>query len=122
MLLECLNFLIDCLDKILIVVTCIYFVCNFYKLRNKEKVENALIKIFILKNDKRKELPIDITRKQITRSEIMGILGAFDKDSKFDIKYTSKKEFLEQITRIQQNKSDEIIIRIDKNDKFDCIL
>jgi hypothetical protein len=77
------------------------------------------IKIIIEKNGIQDTLPLDIIRKNFTRAEIFGILGAFDKDSNFKIKYTSSREFLNQISDIQESKSDQLIVKIEDKDKFD---
>ena len=46
-----------------------------------------------------KVLPIPLIRKNFTRSELFGILGAYDKDSKFCIEHTSSIKFFEQTRR-----------------------
>lgn len=80
------------------------------------------IKIIIERDGERKSLPLEIIRKNFTRSEVFGVLGAFDKDSSFKIAYTAKKEFFKQISDIQESKKDSLIVKIQEGDKFDWIL
>lgn len=80
------------------------------------------IKIIIEKNGTKDILPLDIIRKNFTRSEVFGVLGAFDKDSNFNIKSTSSRDFFNQISDIQESKSDELIIKITDEDKFDWLI
>lgn len=87
-----------------------------------EKKQLKPIKIIIEKNGERETLPLDIVRKNFTRSEVFGVLGAFDRDSKFSIKYTSTKEFFEQISDIHELKKDYLVIPLDENDKFDWMV
>ena len=77
------------------------------------------IKIIIERNGIRNTLPLEIIRKNFTRSEVFGALGAFDKDSNFKIAYTAKKEFFQQVSDIQESKSDVLIMKIEEKDKFD---
>lgn len=113
---------LDIMDKVgivwgfvLIIITIINFTYNLYYRRNKEKE----ITIFIEFDGKKQELPHKIIRRNFTRSEIFGILGALDSDSKFNIKYTASSAFFNDILLVQKGKKDEIIIKLENNDKFD---
>lgn len=57
---------------------------------------------------------ISIMRKHVSRSEIMGLLGVYQKDSKerFKIAYLSKRAFFENLYAVQDGKSDELIIEL----------
>ena len=83
--------------------------------------QNQEIEIFILHNGVKTKLPIKLIRKNFTRAEIFGVLGAFDKDSKFTIAHTSTVVFFEDIEQIQKGKKNEICITITENDKFDRV-
>lgn len=83
--------------------------------------QNHEIEIFILHNGIKTKLPIKLIRKNFTRAEIFGVLGAFDKDSKFSIAHTASVEFFKDIENIQNAKSNEITIIITENDKFDRV-
>lgn len=85
------------------------------------KKQMQTIKIIIERDGKQKLLPLEIIRKNFTRSEVFGVLGAFDKDSSFKITYTAKKEFFQQISDIQESKKDLLIVKIQEDDKFDWI-
>ena len=122
---ESFSGIIDVLDVITILfstLTLVFVVINFFYNLYARKKENQLIKILIIKDGVEKQLPIGILRKQISRSEVLGMLGVFDKQSYFEIAYTSKKEFFDQITEIQNNKKDVLRIYLQPNDKFDCSL
>lgn len=66
----------------------------------------------------KKELPIKILRKNFTRSEIFGCLGAVCKKDKFNIAYTKKPEFFAKIIEVQNKKADSLEIEILKSDEF----
>lgn len=83
--------------------------------------QNKQIKIFIVDKGETIELPIKLLRRNFTRAELFGILGAFEKDSKFSIEYTSTIDFFENIENIQNAKSNEITIIITEKDKFDRV-
>ncbi|MCT7646381.1 hypothetical protein [Aliarcobacter butzleri] len=105
------------IDGIVTILTLGLVFWNWYQ----NYVQNKQIKIYILHNNVKTMLPIKLIRKNITRAEINGILGAFDKDSKFCIAHTSSVEFFEDIENIQNGKSNEICIVITENDKFDRV-
>ena len=83
--------------------------------------QNKQIKIFIIDKGQIIELPIKLLRKNFTRAELFGVLGAFDRDSKFNIEYTSTVDFFENIKNIQNAKSNEMTIIITEKDKFDRV-
>ncbi len=97
------------------------FGAMFFSARNWWNARKQLkpIKIIIERNGEQKIIPFEIIRKNFSRAELFGILGAFDKDSKFNIKYTSSKDFFQQISDIQESKKDKIIIYVSNSDKFD---
>lgn len=99
------------------------FLAMFFAFKNwwNNKKQLKLIQIIIDRNGEKVKLPFEIMRKNLTRSEVFGILGAFDKDSKFDIKYTSSRDFFRQVSDVQEAKKDEIIIYLKDTDKFDWI-
>jgi hypothetical protein len=61
-----------------------------------------------------REINLKIIRRDITRSEIQGILGVLMKDmnQKYKIAYLSKIEFLDKIYQIQKSKLDKLVIEI----------
>lgn len=96
-------------------VTMILSFCNIWqRKKDKDKIE-----IYIQKNDQKIRLKTYMIRKNFTRAEVFGMLGALDKDSSFKIKYTSNADFIENIFNIQKGKQKELVIKIDENDKFD---
>lgn len=57
---------------------------------------------------------ISIIRKHITRSEVLGILGVVQKNSKerYNIAYLSQTRFFDDLYEIQIGKSDKLIMEI----------
>lgn len=55
-----------------------------------------------------------ITRRFISRAEINGLLGVLQKDSshRFNIEYLSSKNYLDDISAVQNGKLNEIIIKV----------
>jgi hypothetical protein len=99
------------------------FAAMFFAFKNwwNNKKQLKPIPIIIDKNGKKDILPFDIMRKNLTRSEVFGVLGAFDKESNFSIKYTASKDFFRQVSDVQEGKKDEIVIYLKDGDKFDWI-
>lgn len=88
---------------------------NFFQ--RKKDMKN--IKIYVLKNGTKSELPVILLRKHFTRAELFGILGALHKGDKFYIGYTAKIEIMQDIIDIQNAKKDELIIELTDKDKFE---
>jgi len=68
-----------------------------------------------------KEYRVDklkLLRKFFTRGEILGVLGMIQNDSteRFDFKYLSNFEFLEQINEVQKGKKDKMIIKLNRDE------
>lgn len=124
MLNEIFNYItqtIDLLDKITILFA---FGAMYFSFSNwlKRKKDTEKIEIYIEKNEQKILLPSYVIRKNFTRAEVFGILGALENDSDFKIKYTSDKDFTKNIYDIQTGKEKELIVKIDENDKFNCDL
>lgn len=69
------------------------------------------------------EIPIKILRKQVTRSEILGILGTLDRESNFSIAYTGEKAFFDNMVAVQSGwRARKIHIYIQEGDKFNYAL
>jgi len=80
--------------------------------------KKQLQKITIYFNDKK--LNLDITRKDVTRQELQGILGILRKNMKtnYHVEYLSNIEYLDKIYQIQKCKKDALVIIItDKESK-----
>lgn len=118
---DCIIKIIDLLDKITILFAsgAMYFSFSNW-LKRKKDMEK--IEIYIEKNKQKILLPSYVIRKNFTRAEVYGILGALENDSDFKIKYTSDKNFIKNIFDIQTGKGKELIVKIDENDKFNCDL
>ncbi len=65
-----------------------------------------------------KESKLKLLRKYTTRNEVLGILGMIQNDStgRFDFKYLSNFEFLEQINDVQRGDRDKVIIKLTKKE------
>lgn len=84
---------------------------------NQKKIEESqIIPIyFIVKETNIKyQLNLDIPRKDITRSEIQGLLSNFSTDStkRYNIDFMSDLEYLENIYQVQNNKKHQLEIYI----------
>ncbi|CZE46365.1 hypothetical protein [Campylobacter geochelonis] len=80
--------------------------------------DNNEITIYIDKDGEKNELPIKILRKNISRAEVFGILGALHTGQQWSIKYTSTVEFMQDILQIQLYKKDFLEIKLTSNDNF----
>lgn len=85
---------------------------------NRKNQDEISIILYYKDENLKKELPIKILRKNFTRSEIFGCLGAVCKKDKFNIAYTKKPEFFAKIIAVQNKKADSLEIEILKSDEF----
>ena len=100
------------IDALVTILTLLLVIYNWYQ--NYIQKHEIRIQIVLQHMNITKVLPIPLIRKNFTRSELFGILGAYDKDSKFCIEHTSSIKFFEDIRNIQEGKLDEISIIIKK--------
>lgn len=92
----------------------------YIEISKELKESNQEIDIFIEKIDKngikkKFKLPITIKRKYFTRAELLGILGGFHSKPHYSIRYTTKKEFFENIKNVQDVKENKITIFVDSS-------
>jgi len=101
--------IINYMDKVTIIVS---FVTLFFVIKDWRSNKKQLEKISIYFNNKK--LNLDITRKDITRAELQGILGIFRKNMKvnYHIEYLSQIKYLDTIYKIQTTKLNELHIEI----------
>jgi hypothetical protein len=109
--------LIDMMDKVTIVfgfVTMLGVFYNIWQNRRNKKLENKKIKIYFDLEGIDYLLDLDMPRKHISRSEIQGILSAFQNvpSQRYSIEYLSDINFLDDIYKIQNNILDELKIII----------
>ena len=99
----------DFMDKVTIFVS---FITLFFVFRNWNNNRKQLNKIPIYFNDKR--LNLDITRQDISRAELQGILGILRVNMKtnYHIEYLTKIDYLDTIYKIQKGKLDKLVIKI----------
>ena len=114
--------IIEFLDKITIVFATITMFGVFYNIwqnRKNKKLENEKIKVIFDVDGVNYLLDLDMPRKQISRSEIQGILSAFQNipSQRYSIDYLSNITFLDDIFRIQNNESDQLEIFL-TNEEF----
>ena len=91
---------------------------NTQKLKNDLKKENERmndpIKVILNNGEDEVILPVEVSRKDVTRNEIMGRLGMIPKkgkdQSRFKIGYTSTKSFIDQIISIYDGNSNQSLI------------
>lgn len=108
------------IDGIVTIGTLIIVLYN--AIQNKKQLQNELEKIPILfdVNGTKYLLDLDIPRKYISRSEIQGVLAAFQVDIKgrYSLNYLSDLSFLDDIFKIQQNTLSSLTIKLDEKEFF----
>lgn len=107
--------LIDVLDKITIVFAFFTMLAVFYNYYR----QNQKIQIYFLIDGKEIFLEnISIIRKHITRSEILGMLGVIQKNSKerYNIEYLGETKFFEDLYAIQKGSSHKLVIEISEDE------
>lgn len=107
--------IIDFLDKATIVITSITMLAVVYTWYNNRKQLDRIQIYFIDENHQKLLLEnISIVRKHITRSEVLGILGVIQTNSKerYNIDYLSSTAFFDDLYAIQKGDLSELFINI----------
>lgn len=96
-------------DRVLIFFTFTAVIYNIYL--NRKKMQDIAIYLQNTQTDKKYKL-FTLTRHSCTRSEVQGLLGNKLKKgvNLFDIDYLSTQQYLDEIRKIQQNKSKQLVI------------
>ena len=91
---------------------------TIYQNRRKTRYENQKIDIRFDIEGVDYLLDLDIPRKQISRSEIQGILAAFQNNisDRYSIEYLSDLTFLDDIFQVQNNKLDILILKLSEEE------
>jgi len=94
------------IDGIVTIGTLFAVLINIYLNNRKNTIENEKIKFFFNIDGIDYLLDLDMPRKHISRSEIQGVLSAFQKvpAQRYSIEYLSDINFLDDIYKIQNNK------------------
>ena len=99
------------IDALITIITVIGVFYGLYKnYRQSQKVE-----IFFKKKDGEvKRIPISLTRKNATRSEISGLLGMLQKDSKkrHNIDYMTREDYFNDLYKLQEAKISKLYIEV----------
>jgi len=116
-----MNSIIPFMDKVTIVFAfLLMFVTlyNTYRQWKEQKQENKKIRIIFDVNDIDYILDLDMPRKHISRSEIQGVLAAFQVDvtARYSLAYLSNISFLDDIFKIQNNNLDHLNIKVTKEE------
>jgi hypothetical protein len=108
-------------DGLVTIGTLCMVLLNIWLRGRQKKIELQKIKIYFKNIDTNEVylLDLDIARKDITRSEIQGILNAFQNDpsQRYSINYLSKIQYLDDIYKIQNNQQNELYIEL-TNEEF----
>jgi len=102
------------MDVMTIVFSFVTMIIVIYNLRNKLR-EKDLIEIYLIdERNKSHKLNVEVQRKYITRSEVSGVLGIFQKDSssRHNIDSMSTKTYFKQILNVQNHSSKSIKIDV----------
>lgn len=111
---ETIDSTISILDKITIVFATITMVTVLWNWFKNRKSNDKIVIYFQTQTTTVLLENISIIRKHITRSEVLGILGVVQKNSKerYNIAYLSQTRFFDDLYEIQIGKNDKLIIEI----------
>ena len=86
----------------------------YYEMTKSEDVINIYFRV----NNQLIDTNLSILRKDCKRSEVLGILGMIQKDSKsrFDIKSLKNPKILNEFQNIQKNKSNKLVIDLTQDE------
>lgn len=114
-MLEDLLLAIDWIDKIISLVTVLFVI---YKWWQDRKQDEKIAISFSLNGQEILLENISIIRRHITRSEILGILGVIQKNSKerYNIDYLSDVRFFEDLYKIQKGTLNKLVIVVTDNE------
>ena len=112
-----INLLINWMDKITIIFATLAMLgtgYNFLKQREERKRDLQKIPIIFNIEGEKYQLDLDISRKEVTRSEIQGILSNYttDPSERYKIQYLSEISYLDDIYKIQSATLDKLEIKL----------
>ena len=113
--------LILAMDKMSLVANIITFLSFLFSILAWYKArQNKKIRVILRNGEKTIELPIEIRREELTRSEILGRIGMIpmnEKGKRFTIEYLNAPEFFQQINTLKDNYGEGILeIRCSPNE------
>lgn len=113
-MLEHLLLAIDWLDKVTIIFSFITMIFVAYKWWQDRKQGEKVTISFSLNGREICLENISIIRRHITRSEILGMLGVIQKNSKerYNIDYLSDARFFEDLYAVQKGKLNKLVIDV----------
>lgn len=121
--------IVGIIANIIGIVTAIFSVSIWIKTRwiqqemqEEKERKNRRITVRLQHGTRSYELPVDLRRAELTRSEIMGRLGMIpmkDKSKRFDLPYTNDPEFLRRINEIIDGKGDSVLTIPCLEEEFD---
>lgn len=96
---------------------------NGYDNHRREIMDAQLIPVWLQVNDlgKRYRLRLSITRSNVNRAEIQGLLGNFQIDSagRYNISFLSEEAYAQQLRLIQLGERDELVISMSNAELHD---
>ena len=112
-----IDLVISWMDKVTIVFATLAMLgtgYNFYKQREERKKDLQKIPIIFNIEGEKYQLNLDISRKEVTRSEIQGILSNYttDPSERYKIQYLSEINYLDDIYKIQSAELDKLEIQL----------
>jgi len=101
------------IDAFVTIVTVLGVLYGLYKHYIQSQPIKLLFKL-VDENDRLIDIPLSLTRRNVTRAELTGLMGMIQKDStkRHNIVYTSNDDYLQSIYSIQNAKSSQLIINV----------
>jgi len=82
------------------------------ELQTEKARQSKKITVALHNGDTKIDLPIELTRAELTRAEVLGRIGMIpmqESGKRFQLKYTNTSEFLKQIGNIMRNPEEDIL-------------
>lgn len=94
--------------------------------KQERQRQNARIKVILTYGGQKYELPVDMRRAELTRSELLGRLGMIpvkkdekgDEQRRFSISHLNSKEFFERLNELTLGSGNDVLIIPCKQEEF----
>ena len=100
------------------IIGAIFAFLAWLKLQLEESRRNKKITVKLQAPDEVIELPVDIRRAELTRSEILGRIGMLNSGKRFNLRYLNDPEFFRRLNEIIEGSGETVLTIVCTKDEL----